>query len=178
MIQRADFVEIGYLKKLTGTDGTFLLKLKVKQTSNWFLTEKEPIFIEIDGNLVPFFMDNIKQHESEPVIHFDSILSREKAADFLEKPCFYNKKQLTNADSTPDIENLNGYTLIDKSAGVEFKISNVNLIPGNPILEIMFEDTSIDIPLITEAILSYDIEKKIIQTEYPEGLLQSLLDME
>jgi ribosomal 30S subunit maturation factor RimM len=178
MIQRADFEEIGYLKKLIGTDGTFLLKLKVKQTSKWFLTEKEPIFIEIDGNLVPFFMDRIKQHETEPHIHFDTILSREKATDFLEMPCFYDKNQLTNADSTPEIENLSGYTLIDKSAGVEFKILNVNLIPGNPILEIEFKDSTIDIPLIPEAIISYDIEKQIIHTEYPEGLLQSLLDME
>ncbi|MEA1873350.1 MAG: hypothetical protein U9N51_02835 [Bacteroidota bacterium] len=166
------------MKKLIGTDGTFLVKLIIKQTNEWFLTEKEPIFIEIDGNLVPFFMDNIKQHETEPLIHFDSILSREKATNFLEMPCFYDKKQLTNADKTSSIEHLSGYTLIDKSAGVKFKITNVNLIPGNPILEIEFKDTTIDIPLISEAILSYDTEKQIIYTEYPEGLLQSLMDME
>ncbi len=175
MIRRADFEEVGYLKKLVGTDGAFLLKLK--QTNNWFITEKKPIFIELDGNLVPFFMDNIKQDKSEPIIHFDNILSREKAVSFLDKTCFYPKKLLVNTEITPTLENLAGYTLVDKASSLELIITNINLIPGNPLLEVIYKEKSFDIPFLNDAVKSFDAEKQIIHSNYPEGLLQSLLDM-
>jgi len=177
MIHRTDFVEIGYLKKLIGVDGTFLLKLRVKQTNKWFLTKKEPIFIEIDGNLVPFFLDNIKQDESEPVIHFDCILNRENAAEFLERKCFYDKKHLTTTDKVQNVENLIGYTLIDKASVLEAIITNINSIPGNPLIEIIYKEKHFDIPFIESAIQNIDSKKQIIYTNYPNGLLQSLLEM-
>lgn len=178
MICGADFVEIGFLKKLYGTDGAFILKLSIQQTNNWFLNEKEPIFIEIDGNLVPFFMDEIRQHISDPIVHFDNILSRESAVNFLEKSCFYDKKMLHDTETTPTIENLAGYTLIDKSSGLELAIQSTNLIPGNPLLEVVYKDETFDIPFIESAIESFDPEKSTLYTNYPEGLLESLLEME
>ena len=176
MIRRSDFVEIGYLKKLYGTDGAFILKLNIQQ-SEGFLTEKEPVFIDIDGNLVPFFMDEINPHPGEPIIHFDSILSREKALGFLGRKCLYNKEFLTNKDNRPDVEFLIGFHLVDQESQLNLKIININLVPGNPLLEIEYKGKSCFIPYLEEFIESWDDEKKEMYCQYPEGMLKSLLEL-
>lgn len=176
MIHRSEFVEIGYLKKLYGTDGAFILKLGIQQSES-FLTEKEPVFIDLDGNLVPFFLDEINEHPSDPIIHFDTISTREDASAFLSKKCFYKKSLISKDAGQPVEEFLIGCKIIDKPSGLTLRIVDINLIPNNPLVEIEVGDTVCFIPYLEDCIVDWDNQSKEIFTEYPEGLLQSIIEM-
>ncbi len=81
------------------------------------------------------------------------------------------------SDHKPEGEFLIGYTLHDNTSNLELTITDVNLIPGNPLLEVKVGKHHHFIPYIETCIKSWDNKLKTLYCQYPEGLLESLLDL-
>jgi 16S rRNA processing protein RimM len=176
MIDPSEYVEIGYLRKLFGVDGSFVLSLKIKQTKD-FLKEEESIFLKIEENLIPFFMDYIDAGDyREPVIHIDTILDRDEGQKYVGLSCYYHKKMLEGFSATLSIDTLIGYSFHDAKTSYNGVIEAYVDVPGNPLIEVNIEGKIVLIPLIDEFVLSINTNTKTIESDYPEGLIESLLD--
>jgi 16S rRNA processing protein RimM len=176
MINPEDYLEIGFLKKLSGTDGSFVLELNHQQ-KNCFLDKEEPIFLSIHGNLVPFFMDEIIPDKNFPIIHFDTVLSRESAIKYLKIKCFIHHKFLETDTNSIQLEALIGYTFSNQNGRVNLLITGVNDITENPLIQVQYENQMVLIPLIYDYISEINSKERILVCQYPKDLLDGLLSL-
>ena len=168
---KSDTRLIGTLAKLHSFKGRFVL---ISETSisedieNW-----ESVFLEIEGLLVPFFIDHITiTSDTSVIIGFEDIDSSEKAKEFVSSKVF---QLLTLAGKEEKIEvvpeHMSGYTVIDKKVGNIGKIDKILDYNQNLLFRIVKGKQEILIPLSEEFIISINHKKKEVIISAPEGLL-------
>ncbi|MFP4663062.1 MAG: hypothetical protein ACLFM1_01420 [Bacteroidales bacterium] len=170
MLIAADFVRIGSVKKAFGYNGAMMLSLE-KKVAYHFLNKKEAVFLQLEGSLVPFFIDDIKGNEINPVIHFDNIHNKETASRFIGVPCFMPGEYFEQNQGVSDPDTLEGFTLFDKTSGMTGIILDYSEQNNNPLFEVDFDGMIVSLPAHPDMITDFDSEEKIIYAEYPEGLI-------
>ncbi|MFP4059908.1 MAG: ribosome maturation factor RimM [Bacteroidota bacterium] len=170
MLNRNDFFRIGNIKKLHGIKGEIILQ------SDYFLPdeflEEELIFADIEGGLVPFFMEEIRLTDDHTaIIKLEDTglpvnLLELTACDVYSEPGF--EKFITNRKNH---SGLNGYTVTDTLHGLLGKVKQYIDTPGNPLLEITGKDTSLLIPYQDEFIRKINHDEKTILVKIPKSLL-------
>ena len=167
---KSDCRHIGTLVKLYGYKGEFVLAKDediVIETEDW-----ESVFIEIDGLLVPFFIDKIiNPSEVTAIISFDGIKLEDKARKFLNMEVFQVLSLVSNQEII-DTDKLNGYKVIDhkvKYIGIVDGILNYN---QNLLLRIINEKKEILIPLVEKIIININHKKQEIYINSPDGLFE------
>lgn len=170
MIDRKDFFHAGVIKKTFGVEGELIFLFK-KETQVK-IKEKEPVFPEIEGNLVPFFIEDFQWHNDKEVrLKLEDVDSK-NAAEQITGYAFYLPLSLLQNDKN-DLRfyDLEGFQVIDEKAGEIGKIKEVLAQTGQELMIIEAEGEEIMIPLVTDYIVTADIDRKTIQTQLPEGLL-------
>lgn len=171
MISKDDIFPIGQINKAHGVSG----ELSFSFTSDIFDTEGIPYLImEIDGILVPFFIDEYRfKTNSTGLIKFQDISSDEAARELNGLTIYVLKKYLDKVESQ-EIEQAYfvGFMLHDETAGDIGIISEIDETTENSLFVIETDDDEILIPVGEDYIIHIDHEKKIITVDLPEGLLQ------
>lgn len=138
------------------------------------LKEKEPVFIEIDNRLVPFFIKEFKRKsKNSAIISFDDIITTERLEKVVGNKVFaIDKDQEVEIEEKDfDVTDLVGFTLFDTQKGEIGIVKEVNIYSYNIILAVFKGRKEILVPYAKEIILDIDFDKKSIQAELPEGLL-------
>ncbi|MCF8219698.1 MAG: ribosome maturation factor RimM [Bacteroidales bacterium] len=170
MINRKDFFHAGVIKKTFGVEGEliflFLKEFQVK------IKEKEPVFPEIEGNLVPFFIENFQWHnDNELRLKLEDINSKETAEQFTGYAFYLPLSLLEDDENNIQFYDLVGFQIIDETAGPLGKIKEIIEQPAQDLMIIESETREIMIPLVTDYILNADSDQKTMYTQLPEGLL-------
>lgn len=161
--------EFGIFIKTHGIKGELLLKTVFDISENYNLAES--IFIEIDGLLVPFFIEEYTIASNQTIIvKVADISDKNKALKFIDCKIFIlnNRKQknkyiFSNSD-------LIGYNVINQE-GVEIgEIADIMDIPGNFLVCINYRNKEILIPFNESLIIDFDINKKQVILKIEEGL--------
>lgn len=170
LINKSDCQSIGVLAKLHGYKGEYVLVSDFNLDND--ITNWESVFLEIDGLLVPFFIDSVKiTSDTCAFIAFTDINSSEQAKEFLS--CWvYQLKTITNVkEEDVDLTLLSGYKVIDKKAGVIGKIEQVLDYNQNFLFQVLHGKRTILIPINEEIIVKVNHQKKEVIIAAPEGLL-------
>src|ERR1035437_793418 len=152
-MNKSDVQHIGVLAKLSGFKGKYVLIAESylsEEIENW-----ESVFIEIEGLLVPFFIEESSIiSDTSAFITFDDITTSEKAKEFLN--CnVYQIINIAGETSTDDsLQQLVGYTVIDKQKGIVGKIDQVLDFNNNILFSILRNDFEILIPVAEHFIVS------------------------
>jgi 16S rRNA processing protein RimM len=169
-MNRSDTRLVGTLVKLHSFKGRFVL---ISETSlsedieNW-----ESVFLDIEGLLVPFFIDFINlTSDSSAIIGFEDIDSSEKAKDFVSCKVYQLESLIQEVEEDPAFNQLSGYRVIDKTVGLIGTIDKILDYNQNLLFRIVKGKEEILIPVNDDIIKKINHKKKEISIDATEGLL-------
>lgn len=175
MFTKSDCILIGKIIRTHGVNGHLILASNVNLSEN---QEKEPILIDIDGGLVPFFVhkkEGIKERNHQSYfLHFDHINNKEMAEKYIGSDVYlssYTKKGQT--EELPKKDNLlKGYKVYNQAGEYIGEIKSIIDYSGNVLLDVSSKENEYLLPFTEEHIIGWDNENKHITLAISEGLLE------
>ncbi len=169
-----DYFELGNVVKTHGLKGELMLLLDVDQPE--YYKKLESIFLEINGKLVPFFIQQIHLQGSQARLTIEDIDSQDAAKELVGKRAFLPLNALPKLKKGQYYyHDLVGLEVFDNDQSIGI-VREVIEAPHHMLLSVDHKGKEVLIPLEDEIILSVDLEKSIILTELPDGLLAVYLD--
>ena len=131
-----------------------------------------PLFIDIDGQRVPFFVEEVELVSSEQaIIKFEFVDSLEAAREVSGCDIYFDMRhQPDPSDSGDEMANLIGYTASDRESGVLGHISDYLPHPMNPVFVIQSQGKELMVPAVMDFIDHVDPKEQSILFILPEGL--------
>jgi len=170
MIHKEDVNRIGFFTKPHGIKG----ELSLVTDYDLFEDEADPfLFCEIDGILVPFFVESFRYKSNSVILVKLEHINNEMAAKrFINMDVFYP----TNRVKTPlydehSWEQFVGYILVGKTQGELGIITNVDETTINTLLRVDFRGKELLVPIADELIHAIDETQQRIIVSLPEGIL-------
>ncbi|MBN2813808.1 MAG: hypothetical protein JXQ80_07000 [Bacteroidales bacterium] len=170
MIRKDDCIKLGVISKPHGTKALLLVRLEPNAPN--VIKNKEPVFIEIDGLLVPFFMDTFYLNNSETAITgFEGVTSATKAKSFAGAAVYITarhpgKQKKAGINRIP----VKGYRVMDARLGYVGLAGSMVGVAANPLLEVEHNGREYLVPLHDDIILAIDDSKGEIHINAPDGL--------
>ena len=163
---------IGTLIKPHGYKGELLLKGKPEIIRE--LKQGIPLFIELFGQLVPFFIEELSPDPSgeKCIVRFEFIESDVEARRYTG--CEVFNSTVYQTDSRVELLNVReyeGFIVIDTNKYEKYTVADYYDNPGNPILLLEREGNEVMLPVNADYILSVDISGKMIEAAFPDGLV-------
>ena len=170
-MKKDDFCFAGLLLKPTGNKGEVILKFN-KDLSKEIL-KLESILIEVDGKLVPFFIESIKTKSTKTVVaKLDGVDSEDDTNEFIDSNFFIapeNQQVIDlNLDNYYDVV---GYVVKDENEELIGSVVDFIDVVNNPLLNVKTKSGEILIPANDDLIIEIDDDDKIIIMHIPQGLL-------
>jgi 16S rRNA processing protein RimM len=173
---KEDCFYLGKIVKKYSFKGELLAKLDTDQPDIY--ENLDAIFIEVNGTLIPFFIEKSQLHKSDLLrLKFEDV-TNEADADALMKCDLY-----LPLDSLPKLEGTKfyfheiiGFQLNDENFGAVGKIKGVNDSTAQALFEVDRDGIEILIPMNDDFIKTLDREAKTITVNTPPGLIELYLD--
>lgn len=164
---------LGKITKPFGIKGQVIMFLDVDCPEDY--AELDSAFVEIKGNLVPYFfrLDNINGNKA--VATFEEISNEEALAlvgHDLYLPLDLLPKLTGNQFYFHEVV---GFRVIDEEHGDIGTIKSIIEYPAQPLFQIMKDETEILIPMIDPVIKKVAREEKCIYINSPTGLIDLYL---
>ncbi|WP_400076347.1 ribosome maturation factor RimM [Winogradskyella sp. R77965] len=171
-MKKDDCFYLGKIVKKYSFKGELLAKLDTDEPDLY--DNLDAIFIDLRGNLVPFFIESSQLHKSDLLrLKFEDV-DTEADADALMKTELY-----LPLDLLPKLEGnkfyfheVIGYTITDKKFGEVGILKGINDSTAQALFEIDRNGIEILIPMNDEFIVKVDRENKAIEVNTPEGLIE------
>lgn len=175
-MKKEDCFYLGKIVKKYSFKGELLAKLDTDQPDLY--DNLDAVFIDLRGNLVPFFIENSQLHKSDLLrLKFEDV-DTEADADALMKTELYLPIEML-----PKLEGdkfyfheVIGFEVKDENYGYVGTIVSINDSTAQALFEIDKDGTEILIPMNDEFITEVDRAKKTIIVNTPEGLIDLYLD--
>ncbi len=161
---------IGYLSKSHGISGQVVLKLNGDYADE--IEPGDPVFVETDEILVPFFIEEAEVFTDRAILKLEFLANPEEAQKWIGKNVYLNK----NLEDTEDIlaaDNAGfyaGFSFTDKTSGIEGIIKEFIDNPLNPLFLVENESSEFLIPVNSDFVVEVDMKKKLLVFQLPEGL--------
>ena len=170
-----DSFKIGSIIKTKGLKGELQLYVDF---DNLDLVDFDAVFIDMEGKLVPYFLESIKYHSNNTAYLFlEDVDTIEKASRLVKKDIYLPNKlkpKMKSGDFT--LMDLLGFTAVDEDEGELGKITNIHELPQQLIATVHYKDCEVLFPLNEEIIKGIDVVKGIVRVDLPEGLLDIYLE--
>jgi 16S rRNA processing protein RimM len=164
--------EIGYISKTHGLKGHVILRLN--ELINIDEEVIKSVFLELNGSQVPFFIEECRPNNTGYILKLETIDTIDASKKLIGKKAF----ALTDfiLENTESLSEFIGYSIIDSRLGNIGIITDVDEKTDNPIAKII-HSTGIEIilPFNDDFIIEIDDDKKTIEFESPEGLIEMYL---
>ena len=163
---------LGRIVKKYSFKGELLVKLDTDEPELY--ENIDAVFMDLRGNLVPFFIESSQLHKSDLLrLKFEDV-DTEADADALIKSKLY-----LPLDLLPKLEGdkfyyheVIGFTIKDKNFGEVGVIKAINDSTAQALFEIDRNGVEILIPMNDEFIVKVDKPNKTIEVETPDGLIE------
>lgn len=163
---------IGTLIKPHGFRGDMFLKGRTE-----ILTELEtgmPLFIEKDGQRIPFFIEEIETDDAggRCIVRFGFIGSDAEARRFVG--CQVFDRLVPDKRDVLVWSHLHeyiGFVVTDTRSENQYRVTDFMDNQENPLLIIDKEGVEVMLPVNADYILSVDSKKKMIVAAFPDGLI-------
>ena len=167
MIRKEEVYKIGRLGKAHGVHGEVSFQF---DDDVFDRVDADYLILEIDGILVPFFMEEYRFRSDElAIMKFVDIDTQEQARELIGVRVFF-PRQLADDDETTSVSwaEIIGFQLIDANTGI-----TVGTITGidDTTENFLFEVGSMLIPAARELITDVDTQSHTITVNIPDGIL-------
>ena len=174
-MQKKDCFYLGIIAKLHGFKGEVSLFLDVSNPAEY--ATLDAVFVEIDGGLVPFFVQNIKiKTKGFVAVKFQGVDSEQDAQRILKKSVYLPEAFLQELDQTSFYDHeIIGYTVIDEVHGDVGIVENVIDMAANPLLQLNKNGVEVLLPIFDGLVQKVQRKKKELYVKAPEGLIDLYL---
>jgi 16S rRNA processing protein RimM len=171
MIRKDKCLLLGTLIKPNGIKGYLLFVFKNQKTFNFI--EKESVLLEIDGILVPFFIESFHiKSEDSVILKFEGVNSETEAREFTGASVYIPEEKVKQNTKAEDLfPQFKGYTVNDEKKGFIGIADGIEDIVKNPLLQVRGKQKDYLIPLHKDMIVEINDRKKEIRIVAPDGLL-------
>lgn len=161
---------LGKFTRPHGTKGTLVLGNRNVIVED--IRKGESVFVEIDGLLVPFFIDSFKVMSQEAaLINMEDVDSETKAKSFAGALVYIPEQKVrVRKKNRDELPSLTGFSVTDTRLGIVGTAGEINPIVNNPLLSVFSEGREFLIPVHPDIILEINRKKKEIRINAPEGL--------
>ena len=167
MIRQEEVYKIGRLGKAHGVKGEVSLQF---DDDIFDRVEAEYLVLDIDGILVPFFMEEYRfRSDSVCLVKFCDVDTQQRAQELTGCDVYFPRVLAETTDETPSLSMLVGYEIVSVADGrVVGKIAAIDDSTANILFEL---ETGHLIPANDDLIEVIDTEQQQIRMNIPEGLL-------
>jgi len=170
MIRNKDVFSIGKLHKPHGING----EINFGYTTDVFDQTESPYWVlEMDGILVPFFVESYRFKSAETaLVKLEGIDSENQVRELSGKEVFYPVKFADKEEPQADTWNFYiGFAVFDEQVGYIGEITAVDDSTLNVLFTLSKDDHDILMPVAEEFFTEIDVENREMHVSLPEGLL-------
>lgn len=161
---------LGHIIKKHGLKGEVSIHLDVDYPEDYH--EMESVFVEIDKQLVPFFIDRIQLNRDKGIVKFEDVDSVESAESILGKDLYLPLESLPELDEGQFYyHEVVGYMMIDEQDGEIGAIGQIYEFPSQDLFAVDYQGKEMLVPVTDEIIQHVDHESQVIRVRLPDGLL-------
>ena len=162
---------LGKIAKLHGYKGEVSLFLDVTNPKDY--NQLKRVFVDVDGVLVPFFIDQLKtKNKGFVAVRLQDVNDEKTAEKLLKKSIYLPENELSELDETSFYDHeIIGYKVIDNIKGYIGIVDTVIDLVSNPLLRLEFEGKEVLLPIFEGLIQLVDRDKKELHIQAPEGLI-------
>ena len=160
----------GYISKPHGTEGGITIRLTGDFSRAFKI--KEPLFLEINETMVPFFIEELQKYEDRVIVKLEFIRTREEAEKYGGCGVYLDLKKKSELKDEEIISSFIGYEITDEVSGMSCVITGMTDTPMNPLFLAKYGKKIIYIPAQPDLIVSIDHKKKCIVMNLPEGFTE------
>ncbi len=174
-MNKADCFHLGYIAKLHGFKGEVSLFLDVTNPDDYH--GLDAIFIELDGQLVPFFIDSFKlKNKGFVALKLEGVDTEDDARKILRKNVYLPAEILPEltGGSFYDHE-IVGFEVYDSEHGFIGIAEQVIDLVANPLLQIQKDGIEVLLPLQNKVVENVDRKAKKMFVTAPPGLIELYL---
>ena len=170
-MRKKDCFYLGKVAKKYSFKGEVLVYLDTDEPELY--TELESMFVEINGHLVPFFIEKSSIHREKFLrTQFEDMDSEEDADTIVGKDVYLPLTMLPKLEGNKFYyHEVVGFDAIDQRLGNFGTILRISDNGVQALFEVQKDDAVILIPLIDEFIIEVNRENKSILFNTPEGLI-------
>lgn len=163
-----DCVLLGTFTKTHGVDGKVILNTEINLDTKDF---REPIYIEFDGLLVPFFLQTSDlKRSNQYIVELELVNNMDDATEIVGHDVY-----LPHADDVFqqqfDLSQLEGIVVLDQELGEVGVCSSVETVAGNYLLSVTSDKGEVLIPFVEEFIVEFIPDENYILLDLPDGLI-------
>ena len=178
-MNKADCFNLGYVAKLHSYKGEVSLFFDATNPENY--ANLDAVYIDIDGILTPFFVENIEMKDKGfAKVKFEGVDTENDAKIILKKELFLA------IDKLPQLSGKNyydheiiGFKVIDFNFGEIGEVVQILDFKINPLLQV--QNTKLDkevlLPLGNNLVQRVDRDKKELHVQSAEGLIEMYLGL-
>lgn len=170
-MEKDDCILLGEILKVHGYQGELVVGLD-NNTLIGYLIPESPVFLDIDGGLVPFFLKSIEERDNRSLIIGLEDIDSEKQARALQGTQIYILKDSlpVHDKSGRNVNILMGFEIFDPIRGSLGRVDEVMELPMHTLLKVNREGREHLLPLHEDLIVSIDQKKKVIVMNIPAGM--------
>lgn len=164
-----DCYQLGQVIKTHGLHGEVSIGLDVDFPEDY--KNLESVFLLREGKLIPFFIYTIQVNNKKALVKFEDVDSLDEARVLVKAELFLPATQLPKlADGKFYFHDLVDCQVFeqDKLIGT---VGDVYDLGPNQLMEVLFDEKEILIPLTDGILKSVDVKNKKVLVELPDGLL-------
>ncbi|MDF2436105.1 MAG: rimM [Bacteroidota bacterium] len=175
MMNKSECFSLGYIAKTVGNKGELILILDVDDPFKY--KKLESVFVEINKELVPFFITRMEVRSNGAKVNFDGIDTTERAEHLKGHSLYLPLSFLPPLKGKKFYyHEVVGFNVVDKIHGDIGNVLSILDYPTQALFQIKKGETEILIPVKDEFIISIDRPSKTIHVSPPEGLIDIYLD--
>ena len=163
-------LKAGKISKPYGLQGKVILILEPEAEK--YIETNYQLFIDIDGQRVPFFIEEVDFVSSDQgIVKFEFLNSVEEAREVNGCEVYFDVAQKATSHNSEDNFNaVVGYDAFDQKLGFLGKVIGYISYDMNPVILINYMDKELIVPAVPELIQHIDSKEKAIHFQLPEGL--------
>ena len=175
-MKKEDCFYLGKIVRKYSFKGELLAKLETDEPGLY--DNLDAIFIDLRGNLVPFFIESSQLHKSDLLrLKFEDVDTEADADALIKTEMYLPLDLLPKLDGDKFyFHEVIGFTVKDENFGDVGTIKGINDSTAQALFEIDRNGVEILIPMNDEFIVKVDRKNKTIVVNTPEGLIDLYLE--
>ena len=169
-MQIEDCFRLGHIIKKHGLHGELSILLDVDYPQDY--QNLESVFVEINKQLVPFFIDHIQINGDKAIVKLEDVDNLE-AVERLKSCNLYLPEGFLPqlGEGQFYYHEVIGYEAVDKLSGTVGIINNIYEFPNQDLFGVDHQGQEVLIPINDEIIIKVDHDSNRIEMNLPDGLL-------
>ncbi|HNS17286.1 MAG TPA: ribosome maturation factor RimM [Bacteroidales bacterium] len=170
-MEKNDCCYVGRIVKSFGYKGQVMVLFN-QDTAETFAAIPS-LFIELEGELVPFFLEDFQiRGDDTALVRFDDISSESQAKHLLNRDLYIPRDALPGRDHAPKLATwIEGYKVFDQRQGYIGDVRDLISLKEQELLKVAGPVKEILIPAVEPFIIRIDKRRREIHLDLPEGLL-------